>query len=255
MSRATSSLTRSGASGQETVITQRVFQRFTLGQRWEHGILIISFTVLLLTGLPQKYFASWGHFILTTPGSLLLVRQIHHIAAVILTLEAVYHVGHGIYLMARQRLSSAIFPSWQDVADAWQMIKYLLFLSKKKPPSGKYNFEQKFTYWFLFVGIGIMVITGFTLWFPLVWTRVLPGGIIPAAQLAHSSEAIAAGVFIVIWHFYHVHLQRLNLSIFTGKLDEEDMRAFHEREFERITGEPATIEESSGVPVSAGENQ
>jgi formate dehydrogenase subunit gamma len=141
MSRANSTLTRSGASGQGTVITQRVFQRFTLGQRWEHGILILSFTVLLLTGLPQKYFANWGHFILATPDSLLLVRQIHHIAAVVLTLEAAYHVGHGIYLMARRRLSAAIFPAWQDVADAWQMIKYLLFLSKKKPASGKYNFE------------------------------------------------------------------------------------------------------------------
>jgi formate dehydrogenase subunit gamma len=255
MSRANSTLTRSGASGQGTVITQRVFQRFTLGQRWEHGILILSFTVLLLTGLPQKYFANWGHFILATPDSLLLVRQIHHIAAVVLTLEAAYHVGHGIYLMARRRLSAAIFPAWQDVADAWQMIKYLLFLSKKKPASGKYNFEQKFTYWFLFVGIGIMVVTGFILWFPLVWTRIFPGGIIPAAQLAHSSEAIAAVVFILIWHFYHVHLQRLNLSIFTGKLDEEDMLAFHGREFERLTGEPAKTEETSSMPVRAGENQ
>lgn len=255
MSRANPTFNRSGASGQGTVITQRVFQRFTLSQRWEHGILILSFTILLLTGLPQKYFASWGHFILTNPESLLLVRQIHHIAAIVLTLEAVYHVGHGIYLMARRRLSAAIFPTWQDVVDAWQTIKYLLFLSKNKPGSGKYNFEQKFTYWFLFVGIGIMVVSGFILWFPLVWTRILPGGIIPAAQLAHSSEAIAAGVFVVIWHFYHVHLQRLNLSIFTGKLDEEDMRAYHEREFERLTGEPASSEEKTSQPAVAGEGQ
>ncbi len=255
MNRANPNLKRSGASGQETIFTQRVFQRFTISQRWEHGILILSFTILLLTGLPQKYFASWGHFILTTPDTLLLVRQIHHIAAIVLTLEAVYHVGRGVYLMARHRLSAAIFPSWQDVADAWQMIKYLLFLSKNKPASGKYNFEQKFTYWFLFVGIGIMVITGFILWFPLVWTRVFPGGIIPAAQLAHSDEAIAAGVFILVWHFYHVHLQRLNLSIFTGKLDEEDMRAYHEREFERLTGEPALTEGKTSQAIKAGEGQ
>jgi formate dehydrogenase subunit gamma len=255
MSRANPTLARSGASGQETVLTQRVFQRFTISQRWEHGILILSFTVLLLTGLPQKYFSSWGHFILITPESLLLVRQIHHIAAIVLTLEATYHVGHGIYLMARRRLSAAMFPAWQDVADAWQMIKYLLFLSKNKPGFGKYNFEQKFTYWFLFVGIGIMVVTGFILWFPLFWTRFLPGGIIPAAQLAHSSEAIAAGVFVVIWHFYHVHLQRLNLSIFTGKLDEEDMRAYHQREFERLTGEPAMTEGETSQPALAGEEQ
>jgi formate dehydrogenase subunit gamma len=255
MNRANAAETPSGIFEQGAVITHRVFQRFTLGQRWEHGILILSFTTLLLTGLPQKYFASWGHFILTTPESLLLVRQIHRIAAIVLILEALYHLGYGIYLMTRRRLSAAIFPSWQDVSDAWRMIKYLLFISKGKPEFGKYNFEQKITYWFLFVGIGIMIISGLILWFPLVLTRFLPGDIIPAAQLAHSDEAIAAGVFVLIWHFFHVHLQRLNLSIFTGRLDEEDMREYHAREFERLTGEPALTEEKIEASKSVGEDQ
>ena len=84
------------------------------------------------------------------------------------------------------------------------MIKYLLFLTRKKPVYGKYNFEQKFTYWFLFFGIGILVLSGLVLWFP-DGHPLLPGGIVPAAYLAHSNEAIVAAVFIVIWHFYHVH--------------------------------------------------
>lgn len=254
MSRANFTQTLSATMEQGAVITQRVFQRFTLGQRWEHGILILSFTVLLFTGLPQKYFASWGHYLLTTPSSLLLVRQIHHIAAVVLILEAIYHAGQGIYLMFRHQLSAAIFPSWQDFSDAWQMIKYLLFISKEKPTFGKYNFEQKITYWFLFVGIGIMIISGLIVWFPLVWTRFLPGDIIPAALLAHSNEAIAAGVFVLIWHFYHVHFQRLNLSIFTGRLDEEEMREYHPREYERLTGEPVKPEVETGQRVTPGED-
>ena len=131
------------------------------------------------------------------------------------------------------------------------MIKYLLFLSKEKPKFGKYNFEQKFTYWFLFLGIGIMEISGFIVWFPIVWTRVFPGGIIPAAQLAHSSEAIAAGIFIVIWHFFHVHIERLNLSIFTGRLNERDMRDYHALEYERLTGESVTDASGSAPPQGA----
>ena len=220
------------------VQTERVFQRFTLGQRWEHAILLLSFTVLLFTGLPQKYFASWGHYILTTPGSVNLVRTIHHWAALVLILEVIYHIGRGIYLLVNRQLSAAMFPTMQDVRDAWQMVKYLLFLTDKKPEFGKYNFEQKFTYWFLGFGILIMVVTGFILLFPILWTRVFPGGTIPAAQLAHSNEAIAATIFIVIWHFYHVHFERLNLSIFTGKLNERDMQRYHAQEFERLTGEP-----------------
>ncbi|MEJ2262983.1 MAG: cytochrome b/b6 domain-containing protein [Anaerolineales bacterium] len=242
---------RSASPHQENgVRIERTFKRFTVAQRWEHAFLMLSFSVLLLTGLPQKYFASWGYRILTTPDSLMLVRRIHHIFAVILTLEVIYHLGRGIYLMAIRRLQGDIFPTWQDVQDAWKMIKYLLFLSKEKPKFGKYNFEQKFTYWFLFLGIGIMVISGFIVWFPIVWTRVFPGGIIPAAQLAHSSEAIAAGIFIVIWHFFHVHIERLNLSIFTGRLNERDMRDYHALEYERLTGESVT--DASGSAPSQG---
>lgn len=223
-------------SASEVVQTERVFKRFTPGQQWEHLILILSVTVLLLTGLPQKYYLSWGYRVLTTPENLNLVRQIHHIAALVLTLEVLYHLGRAIYLLARRKLSADMFPSMQDVRDAWEILKYLLFMTDKQPAFGKYNFEQKITYWFLFFGIGIMVITGFILWFPLIITRVLPGAVIPAAKLAHSDEAIAAAVFVVIWHVYHVHIERLNLSIFTGWLNEREMRQYHLREYERLTG-------------------
>lgn len=114
------------------------------------------------------------------------------------------------------------------------MVKFLLFLSKEKPAFGKYNFEQKVTYWFLFFGIGIMVVTGLILLFPIFVTRFLPGGVVPAALLAHGTEAIVAVVFVVIWHFYHVHLERLNLSIFTGKLNEDEMQEYHALEYKKL---------------------
>jgi formate dehydrogenase gamma subunit len=229
------------AQSENGIRVERTFQRFTRSQRWEHLLLVVTFTVLLLTGLPQKYrAATWSQQILATPERLAQVRSIHHIAALILSLEVLYHVGRGLFLLARRKLSPDMFPDWQDVRDAWQMIRYLLFLSKRKPASGKYNFEQKFTYWFLFFAIGIMVVTGFILWFPEVITRVLPGGIIPAAKLAHSTEAIVAAIFVVIWHFYHVHIERLNLSIFTGRLGESDMREYHPAEYQRLVGPPPT---------------
>lgn len=220
---------------------ERTFQRFTAGQRWEHAALLLSVTVLLLTGLPQKYRdAGWSQWLLSTPERVSQVQQIHHIAALVLTAEVLYHLGRAIYLISRRRLPGDMLPQWQDARDAWQMLRYLLFLTRQKPAFGKYNFEQKFTYWFLFFGIGILVISGFILWFPETFTRFLPGGVVPAALLAHSNEAVVAAIFIVVWHFYHVHLERLNLSIFTGKLSEEEMRTYHAAEFERLTGEKAT---------------
>jgi formate dehydrogenase gamma subunit len=229
------------------VRVERTFQRFTLGQRWEHGLLILTITVLLLTGLPQKYRdASWSQWLLSTPERVEQIQQIHHITALILTAVVLYHIGRAFYLIFRRRLPGDILFHWQDMRDAWQMIRYLLFLTRKKPVYGKYNFEQKFTYWFLFLGIGILVTSGFILWFPEFITRFLPGEVIPAALLAHSNEAVVAAIFIVIWHFFHVHLERLNLSIFTGQLGEKEMRTYHAAEYERLTSEKADGTEAKG---------
>jgi cytochrome b subunit of formate dehydrogenase len=199
---------------------ERTYARFTLGQRWEHAILIVSVVVLLLTGLPQKYRGmSWSQDLLSTPERLEFIRQIHHIAAVILAIEALYHLGHALYLMANRKLSSAMIPTMQDVNDAWHMLQYLLFL---------------------FFGFAIMGISGFIIWFPVFFTQFLPGGVVPAAKMAHSTESVVAAIFIIVWHLYHVHIERLNLSIFTGRLTEKEMREFHTKEYERLTGPAAS---------------
>jgi formate dehydrogenase subunit gamma len=217
------------------VRTFRTFKRFTLAQRWEHMIILLSLTILIFTGFPQRYrSAAWSQQILSTPERVETVQQIHHIAAIVLTLEVGYHIAHALLLLVKRNLPGEMFPTLQDVRDAWHMILYLLFLRKEKPAFGKFNFEQKFTYWFLFFGIGVMVITGFIIWFPEWFTKFLPGGIVPASKMAHSTEAVVAAIFVVIWHFYHVHIERLNLSIFTGWLNEKDMRNYHQLEHNRL---------------------
>jgi formate dehydrogenase subunit gamma len=219
---------------------EKTYTRFTRSQRLEHATLLLSTLVLLLTGLPQKYReASWSQDLLSTPERLEMVRQIHHIAAIVLALVVIYHVGNAIYLMTRRKLSAAMLPNMQDVYDAGNMVLYLLFLRKEKPAFGKYTFEQKVTYWFLFFGIGIMGISGFIIWFPEFFTQFLPGGVVPAAKMAHSTEAVVAAIFIVVWHLYHVLVERLNLSMFTGRLTEREMREFHAEEYERLTGQSA----------------
>ncbi len=235
-----------------SIQTVRAFPRFTLTQRWEHTILLLSIFVLLLTGLPQKYRSFSGSlWLLSTPERVEIIRTIHHIAAIVLTLEVFYHLSVIIYQLARRKLSGEMLFTVQDIRDAGQMLLYLFFLSNNKPKFGKFNFEQKITYWFLFFSIGIMVITGFLIWFPLLFTRVLPGGVIPAAIQAHSTEAIVAAIFIVIWHFYHVHIERLNLSIFTGRLNEADERKYHIKEYERLTGEK--VDTPKPDPTQTGE--
>jgi formate dehydrogenase gamma subunit len=217
----------------------RTFPRFSASQRWEHAVLLLCIAILLATGLPQKYnTTSWSQAIISTPARLAMIQQIHHITALVLTALVVYHLGNAIYQMARRKLSGDMLPTLQDVKDAWYMLLYLVYAKKQKPAFGKYNFEQKVTYWFLFFTIGIMLISGYIMWFPEVITRVLPGGLIPAAIMAHSTEAIVTLIFIVLFHFYHVHFERLNLSIFSGWLNEDDMRTYHSLEYDRLVARP-----------------
>jgi formate dehydrogenase gamma subunit len=205
-----------------------------LSQRWEHIILLISFTVLFLTGIVQKYRATgWSQQILSTPERLELIQSIHHIAAIVLIAEAIYHVGLAIVLMIRKKLTGDMLISLQDIKDAIHMLAYLVFIRKEPPKFGRYSFEQKVTYWFIFFAVGIMIVSGIILWFPVFVTRFFPGGIIPAAKLAHSTEAIVAGIFLVIWHFFHVHFQRLNLTIFTGTISENEMAKYHTLEYQQ----------------------
>lgn len=233
-----SNQTENTAAQSSAVRTERIFERFRRNQRWEHWALFLSFTVLLLTGLPQKYrTTAWSQQILATPERLELVQTIHHIAAVVLIALVIYHLANAIVRMTRRELSSDMFVAWKDFRDAGQMAAYLLFLRKDKPAYGKYSFEEKITYWFLFFGIAIMLVSGLILWYPEIVTRFLPGSVIPAAKLAHSTEAITAGIFVLIWHVYHVHLERLNLSIFTGKMSEAEMQTYHALEYQRLTGE------------------
>jgi formate dehydrogenase gamma subunit len=220
---------------------EKTFLRFTFGQRWEHAILLLSGLVLLLTGLPQKYRGfSLSQDLLSTPDRVELIRQIHHIAAIVLGLEILYHLIKIIVLLVRRKLPGDLLPTWQDVRDAGQMIQYLLFLRKDKPKFGKYNFEQKVTYWFVFFSIAIMGISGLIIWFPVQFTLFLPGGVVPAAKLAHSTESVVLAIFIIIWHVYHVHVERMNLSMFTGRLSEKEMREFHEKEYERLAGQDSS---------------
>jgi formate dehydrogenase subunit gamma len=230
----------SGKNAKSTPLArqERSFLRFTLSQRWEHATLLLTGLVLLLTGLPQKYREfSLSQDLLSTPEQIFLIRQIHHIAAIVLSLLVIYHLARILVLMSRRSLPGDLLPTMQDLRDAWHMLQYLLFLRKDKPKFGRYNFEQKVTYWVIFFSIAIMGISGLIIWFPVQATLFLPGGVVPAAKMAHSTESVVLAIFIVIWHIYHVHIERLNMSMFTGRLSEEEMRTFHEKEYQRLTSQ------------------
>ena len=211
------------------------YWRFDVFQRVEHALLITSFTVLVITGLPQKFSSQpWADFMIMAMGGIEVVRIIHRAAAVLLIAETMYHFGVLTYKVFVKRVSLTMLPSMQDAKDGIQALAYNLGVTKMAPRMGRYNFGEKVEYWAVIWGTLVMVITGFALWNPIATTFMLPGQIIPAAKAAHGGEALLALLSIITWHFYNVHLKQFNRSMFTGYISHHEMAEEHALELEQI---------------------
>jgi len=213
----------------------KTFPRFELARRIEHVAMLLSFSALGLTGIPQKYPASQiSVFIVNLFGGIENTRNIHHIAATVMMLGTLYHLlvlGYKLYVK-RTRLS--MLPSFQDARDAWQALIYNFGFSKKRPQMGRYTFEEKVEYWAFVWGTVLMGLTGYMMWTPIATSRILPGEFIPAAKAAPGAEAILAVLAIIIWHMYSVHLKTFNKAMWTGKMTEEEMLHEHPLELADI---------------------
>ena len=211
------------------------FVRFTPVQRLEHLALLVSFTVLALTGLPQRYASSAvGEWLIHLLGGIEAVRIVHRVAAVALMAATIVHLVDVGYLVLVEKTRLSMLPRVHDLRQAWQAVRYNLGLARARPRTGRYTFEEKVEYWSLVWGTVLMIVTGFMLWNPIATSRLLPGQFIPAAQVVHGGEALLAVLAIVVWHGYGVHLRHFNRSIFTGTMTEREMRQEHPLELEEI---------------------
>jgi formate dehydrogenase gamma subunit len=215
--------------------------RFTRSDRFEHWLAVISFTTLAVTGLVQKFAeTSLAQAIIGALGGVENVRVIHRVAAVLLMFGVVYHIGALGYKFYVRRVRPTIVPGTRDVTSAWSAFLYNLGRKPSRPQEGRYSFDEKAEYWAFVWGTVIMVITGFMLWNPIATTQILPGQFIPAAKVAHGSEAVLAVLAIILWHMYHVHIRHFNRSMFTGRLTEDEMIEDHPLELADIKAGEAT---------------
>jgi formate dehydrogenase gamma subunit len=204
------------------------YARFSLSQRVQHWVMTLSFTVLAVTGLPQRYaLTGWAEWVIAVLGGIETVRVIHRLAAVVFIVVTLFHFMALAYWVWVKRVRMTILPGLKDVTDMLDTIRYNLGLAQRHPKLPRYNFAEKIEYWSLIWGSVLMIVTGFMLWNPIATTSFLPGEFIPAAKTAHSAEALLAVLAVIIWHFYSVHVKTFNWSMFVGKLTREQMEAEH----------------------------
>ena len=221
------------------------YSRFTRSDRVQHLVMLVSFLVLAVTGLPQKYIYLNNPYLddlIDLMGGLEAVRVVHRWAATALMLVTVYHLLSVAQRVLVRRVALSMLPRYQDALDAWRSVRYNLGWAGARPRMDRFTWEEKLEYWSLIWGTIVMIATGFMLWNPIATARLLPGQWIPAAQVVHGGEALLAILAVLVWHFYAVHLRQFNRSMFTGRISEEEMEHEHPLELERIkagTSQPA----------------
>ena len=110
-------------SGKEQLA--KYYLRFNGWQRLEHMALLISFTVLAITGLPQKFTSQfWATSMIGVMGGIEWTRLVHHVAAVILLVASIYHFVMVAYKVYVKRVSLTMLPDVQDMRDGLQALAY-----------------------------------------------------------------------------------------------------------------------------------
>lgn len=168
-------------------------------ERIQHGLLAISFLLLVWSGFALKYSDQWW----AVGGSLRGV--VHRAAAVAMIAVSVAHV---IILVtnrrARARWKSSFLPAWRDLREAYRRTLYNAGLARERPAISAYSYVEKIEYWAVVWGTVVMAVSGVLLWANNWVLANLPRVVLDLASTIHFYEAILAAAAILVWHFYSV---------------------------------------------------
>jgi formate dehydrogenase subunit gamma len=244
-------------TGQPIPNAERQFVRFNRIERAEHLLMLISFTALVVTGLPQKLnTAGASEVIVLALGGIDAVRIIHRVFAAVFVAESAFHVLYLASLFFAGRAPFSMIPTFKDARDLYGRMVYFVGRRPAPPAADRFDYREKFEYWGIVWGAALMIVTGLILVFPAQAALFFPGELVPAARDAHGGEALLAMLVIIIWHLYNAHLSPhvfpIDTSIFTGKISETRMREEHPLELERVLEKE---EQKVSAPAVAGASE
>jgi cytochrome b subunit of formate dehydrogenase len=173
--------------------------------RWQHGLIMLSFPVLVYTGFALTYPESWwARPLLAWESRLGLRGLLHRLAAVVLLVAIGWHLAHLATSATLRRCLRGLLWSRRDPRDAVAMLAWAVGRRPTPPRPGKFSYVEKAEYWAFMWGTVLMAATGFVLWFENAALRYLPKWVTDVATALHFYEAVLATLAILVWHLYWV---------------------------------------------------
>lgn len=238
-----------------------LYIRMTLNERIQHGLLLVSFFILVLTGFMLRYpDAFWVIAMRDLSANAFELRGLfHRIAAIVLIVTACYHVYYIFFTERGKQLLKDLLPKWKDITDAMAVFKYNIGWSQKRPVFGRFSYMEKSEYWALVWGTIVMAVTGIILWFDNTFMGLLTKLGWDVGRTIHFYEAWLAFLAIVVWHLYFVifnpNIYLMNISWIKGTLTEAEMAEEHLLELESLKKEKLKNEESVIIVANANANE
>lgn len=169
---------------------------------WQHSVLLVSFTILVVTGFALRFHDGWLiSKVFAWDGGFEVRGIIHRSAAVIFLFGCFWHL---FYLRSHpgKEFWRGMLPRGGDFRQFGQMLRYNLGKSGTRPRFDRFSYVEKVEYWALLWGAVIMSVTGLLLWFDNFAVRFMPKGVLNVMLLIHYYEAVLATLAIVVWHLY-----------------------------------------------------
>lgn len=219
-------------------------RRFGVVERTTHALVMVSFFGLVITGVPLRFsYAPWAAPLMRILGGPIAAGVIHRFCAAITFAYFALHLAMLArrFVRSESRLSlfwgpNSMVPQPKDLQDVIGMFRWFLGRGDR-PRFDRYSYMEKFDYWAVFWGVGIIGGSGLLLWFPTIFSHVVPGWMFNVATIVHGDEALLAMGFIFTIHFFNGHLRPekfpIDLVIFTGRARAEYFKEEHPLEYER----------------------
>lgn len=244
---------------EKTEADLEMYTRFVPFERFLHFLVVTSFLLLVITGMPLKfYYTDWAKLLFRFIGGAETARTLHHFGAIVTFIYFGLHVASLIGKSWKgrgnlrdpatgqfqlKRLWGVLFgpdsmvPTMQDWRDFVAHNKWF-FGKGEKPTFDRWTYWEKFDYFAVFWGVAIIGSSGLILWFPAFFTQFMPGWVINIAHIIHSDEALLAAGFIFSIHFFNTHFRiekfPMDTVIFSGRVSKTELMHERKRWYDRL---------------------